>query len=82
MKPRVISGLVGLTILSLFLILAVLLSVVAVNSTDQQLLVTFLDVGQGDATLIETPSGTQVLIDGGQPRTVNRPLGRQLPFYD
>lgn len=82
MKPRVISGLVGLTILSLFLILTVLLSVVAANSTDKQLTVTFLDVGQGDATLIETPSGTQVLIDGGQPRTVNRPLGRQLPFYD
>ena len=82
MKPRVISGLAGLTILALFLVTAVSLAFVAIQSTNQDLVVTFLDVGQGDATLIETPSGTQVLIDGGKPRSVGRPLSRQLPFYD
>ncbi len=30
------------------------------------LMVGFLDIGQGDATFIESPSGTQVLIDGGR----------------
>ncbi len=30
------------------------------------LTVTFLDVGQGDATFIESPSGAQMLIDGGR----------------
>ena len=32
-----------------------------------QLTVTFLDVGQGDATLIQHPDGTAVLFDGGPP---------------
>jgi competence protein ComEC len=44
--------------------------------------VTFLDVGQGDATLIESPTGTQVLIDGGKGSTVLRPLSRALGFFD
>jgi competence protein ComEC len=29
--------------------------------------VTFLDIGQGDATLLQTPSGGTVLVDGGPP---------------
>jgi competence protein ComEC len=32
---------------------------------DGKLRVLFLDVGQGDATLIETPDGRRVLVDGG-----------------
>ena len=31
--------------------------------------VTFLDVGQGDATLLQAPDGTTVLVDGGPPGT-------------
>jgi competence protein ComEC len=31
--------------------------------------VTFLDVGQGDATLLQTPDGAAVLVDGGPPGT-------------
>jgi competence protein ComEC len=31
--------------------------------------VTFLDVGQGDATLLQTPDGATVLVDGGPPGT-------------
>jgi len=44
--------------------------------------VAFLDVGQGDSIFIESPTGRQVLIDGGQNRTVLRRLGSVLPFYD
>jgi len=46
------------------------------------LTVAFLDVGQGDATFIQSPSGRQVLIDGGSGRAVLRELGRVMPFYD
>ena len=39
----------------------------AVPSPPGQLTVTFLDVGQGDATLIQHPDGSAVLFDGGPP---------------
>src|SRR5262249_32358476 len=32
---------------------------------DGRLRITFLDVGQGDATLVELPEGRRILIDGG-----------------
>jgi competence protein ComEC len=44
--------------------------------------VSFLDVGQGDATFIETPSGRQVLIDGGPDSAVLRRLGHEMPWHD
>ena len=62
---------------------AALLWAGALSAPDGKLHVTFLDVGQGDATLIVTPSGRQVLVDGGpDPRLVTRGLGARLPFYD
>ncbi|MDA1334459.1 MAG: ComEC/Rec2 family competence protein [bacterium] len=44
--------------------------------------VVFLDVGQGDATFIETPSGNQVLVDGGYGRKVLSELGRVMSGHD
>ena len=44
--------------------------------------VTFFDIGQGDAIFIETPSGHQVLIDGGPDSTVLEKLGKEMPFWD
>jgi competence protein ComEC len=50
---------------------------------DNRLHVTLLDVGQGDAIFIQTPSGKQVLVDGGPSETVLlSELGRQMPFWD
>lgn len=46
------------------------------------LTVSFLNVGQGDATLITAPNGNQVLIDGGRDRSVLAALGRELSFFD
>ena len=50
---------------------------------DGRLHVVFLDVGQGDAIFIQTPSGRQVLVDGGpsEPVLLSQ-LGRQMPFWD
>ncbi|HUS16193.1 MAG TPA: MBL fold metallo-hydrolase [Chloroflexia bacterium] len=42
-----------------------------------------LDVGQGDALLIGTPSGGAVLVDGGpDPAALERGMGRYRPFWD
>lgn len=56
----------------------------AVIREDRQglLTVSFLYVGQGDAIYIESPTGTQVLIDGGPDSTVVRRLGEVMPWYD
>ncbi|MDD3896319.1 MAG: ComEC/Rec2 family competence protein [Candidatus Peribacteraceae bacterium] len=41
-----------------------------------------LDVGQGDALLLTTPSGKQVVIDGGPDLSLLERLGRHMPFFD
>jgi competence protein ComEC len=46
------------------------------------LTVSFLNVGQGDAVFVRTPSGRQLLIDGGPDDSVLRKLGDVMPFYD
>ena len=47
-----------------------------------ELKVYFLAVGQGDATLIRTPQGQDILIDGGPDDTVIKKLGEYLPVND
>lgn len=44
--------------------------------------VAFLDIGQGDSIFIDSPDGTQVLIDGGPGRSVLPKLAELMPFYD
>lgn len=48
----------------------------------QYLKVSFLDVGQGDAILIDTPHHNQLLIDTGPNRKVLSSLASVLPFFD
>lgn len=50
---------------------------------DGRLSLTVMDVGQGDAILIEGPRGSRILIDGGPTAgAINEALGRNLPFDD
>ncbi len=62
--------------------MAVIVWFIAATMPDDKLRVSFLDVGQGDAILIQ--QGTQqVLVDGGPgPQQVNLELGRQMLFWD
>lgn len=52
------------------------------SSASQYLAVSFLDVGQGDAIFIASPTGMQVLIDGGRNSSVLRELGKVMPATD
>jgi len=49
---------------------------------ERTLSVSFFDVGQGDSIFIESPTGVQVLIDGGLDKAVLRTLGSELSFFD
>jgi competence protein ComEC len=68
---------------------AIALSLVAVVSLstaltgpDGRLHLTVLDIGQGDAILVEAPSGASALVDGGpDPDRTLRELGQTLPFH-
>lgn len=60
-----------------------LIAVALVQLPDGKLHVYFLDVGQGDAILIVTPSGKQILVDGGPaPSVILAQLARHMPFWD
>jgi competence protein ComEC len=72
-----------LAVLALLLIVDVVLGYAYVRHTKHLLTVAFLDVGQGDAVLIEGPNGNQLLYDAGPPTgAVISALARRMPFYD
>ncbi|HVO71866.1 MAG TPA: ComEC/Rec2 family competence protein [Aggregatilineaceae bacterium] len=64
-------------------ILAVLAWATALSQPDGRLHVWFLDVGDGNAILVQTPRGANILIDGGpNPTRLRRGVGDALPFWD
>ncbi len=82
--PRLLKhGIVRKGLVAALAIALVLVWVAVFSLPDGRLHVTFLDVGQGDAILIQTPAGHRILIDGGpSPALALQALGRRLPFYD
>ena len=65
------------------LVITLLAWIAVLQLPDGKLHVAFLDVGQGDAILITTPRGAQILVDGGpSPSTLTSALGREMPFWD
>jgi competence protein ComEC len=52
------------------------------HSVEGKLKVSFLDIGQGDSILIQTPSGKKMIIDGGPSNIVLTRLSDQLSYFD
>jgi competence protein ComEC len=66
----------------LFFLLGCILIYQNITFNDKKLHVIICDVGQGDAILIRTPNGSDILIDGGPDNSVLSCLGKHLPFWD
>lgn len=49
---------------------------------EEELLVYYFDVGQGDSAFIDLPNGNQVLIDAGKGEKVLKELEKVLPIWD
>ena len=63
-----------------FFVLLVVTYLVFNNSQSDYLKVSFLNIGQGDSILFQTPTGGKILIDGGRDDTVLTRLGTELPI--
>ena len=70
-------------LIPLLLIITILVWAAVITMPDGNLHVSFLNVGQGDAILIQTPNHQNILIDGGpDPQKINLELSKKLPFWD
>jgi competence protein ComEC len=66
----------------LAMLVATLLAITVASRPDGQLHITVLDIGQGDAILVDAPSGATMLVDGGpDPELTLRRIGANLPFF-
>ncbi len=69
-------------LLLLFSLSMVLWSVILSQNRHGVLTFAVLDIGQGDALFIESPTGTQVLVDGGPDRNLMKEITGVMPWYD
>src|SRR3989344_1520725 len=70
-------------VFGLLLILSFVLWSAVIRENRQGILtVVFLNVGQGDSIFIESPTGTQVLVDGGPNNALMKEISSVLPWYD
>ena len=68
-------------VLVLFICVIFLISL-EVFKKDKVLTFAMLDVGQGDALFIESPTGKQILVDAGPPGAVMKELSKRMPIFD
>ncbi len=77
------TRIVGPALLTSLTVGGVLLWSAVAALPDGRLHVWFLDIGQGDGILIQTPGGRRVLIDGGaSPQLLFSELGAAMPFWE
>lgn len=85
-EERVIKtrlAVMAVLVLSLVLVWLPEVSFLRQPTCDPHLLcVVFLDVGQGDSIFIQSPNGTQLLIDAGRDSSVLRGLAKVMSFSD
>ncbi|MEM7132703.1 MAG: DNA internalization-related competence protein ComEC/Rec2 [Chloroflexota bacterium] len=73
----------GPATLGVISVASILLWAGVASQPDGRLHVYFLDIGQGSGIFIQTPSGRQVLVDGGEsPQLLFSELGDVMPFWD
>lgn len=68
-------------IIALFGLTLVATTFVSSTRGDGKLHIYFLNIGQGDAALIQTPTNELILVDGGPGQKVLHELGEVLPFW-
>jgi len=54
----------------------------SLNKKDDNLVVSFLNIGQGDAILIQMPQGENILIDGGEDNLLLSEVAKALPWWE
>lgn len=70
-------------VLLLLIFISLTLWFVVINENRNGILtVSFLDIGQGDSIFIESPTGMQVLVDGGPNNNLMKEISKVLPWYD
>jgi competence protein ComEC len=70
-------------ILGFLTLFSIIIWTVAIHENRNGILtVAFLNIGQGNATFIESPTGTQVIVDGGPNKTLMREISSVIPWYD
>jgi competence protein ComEC len=74
-KPIIIISILLILITGLFLY-------TKLDNSQKHFQVTFFNIGQGDAALIQFNDGKKMLVDCGPDRKILSKLGKALPFYD
>jgi competence protein ComEC len=69
-------------IVFILLVVSVFLIYFDWQNSHKQFTFAMLDIGQGDALFIESPTGTQVLVDGGPPKNILGKLSQVVSPFD
>lgn len=77
-----ISGCTKIFMYKLLLMLLIVIILLWSVGKDEHFKIYFLDVGQGDAILIRSPQGQNILIDGGPDNKLLYELSQSLPWWE